>query len=318
MKAFCISHVKDVDGLSSAALVVAAMGGEVLLSDYDSILNDLDKVPADADRVVITDLGTDSTSSDEFAEKLGRIASHAEVTYIDHHFATEATKRKIRRKGVKLVHDVSECASMLTYLTFKKSLPERARLIALCGAVTDYMDGSPAAKRFMEHADRHFVLLEATLLAYAVARKGDEPGFPEMIVSELSKMKHPHEIPGVPELAVEELGIVASLGEEVKRLGKKKGRLAYMVTSQHSTGGISKLLIGAFDVPVGVAMREKQHGWYEVSLRGTSECKVHLGKTISVIASRLGGNGGGHAKAAGCRVPVEKAQEMLRLLGKRV
>jgi RecJ-like exonuclease len=318
MKAFCISHIKDVDGLSSAALAVAATGGEFLLSDYDTIIADLDRVPADADRVVITDLGTDVTTSEEFAEKLGRIASHAQVTYIDHHFASEETKRKIKRKGVKLVHDVSECASMLTYTTFKKLLPERARLIALCGAVTDYMDDSPVASKLMEHADRHFVLLEATLLAFAVARKGDEAGYPEMIVSELSKMKHPHEIPGVPELAVEQLGIVATLGEEVKRLGKKKGRLAYMVTSEHATGGVSKLLIGAFDVPVGVAMKEIPGGWYEVSLRGTSECRVHLGKTISAIAAKLGGNGGGHAKAAGCRVQVGKAPEMLKLLAKRV
>jgi RecJ-like exonuclease len=170
----------------------------------------------------------------------------------------------------------------------------------------------------MEKADRHFVLLEATMLAYALAKRGDEAGYPETLVRELATMRHPHEIPGVPELAVEELRIVAALGEEVKKLGKRMGRLAYVVTTQHSTGEVSKLLIGAFDVPVGVAMREMQHGWYEVSLRSTSESRAHLGKTIGAIASSLGGNGGGHAKAAGCRVPMSKAEEMLRLLAKKV
>ena len=318
MKAFCISHAKDVDGIGAASLAMAATGGEFLLSDYDRLLNDLDRVPKDADVVVISDLGTDSTASGRFVEKLGEIAKHAKVTYIDHHYVTEATKRAIRRKGVKLIHDVSECASMLTWLHFQKVLPDQARLIALYGAVTDYMDGSPRASGLMEKADRHFVLLEATLLSEAVARRGDDEGYPESLVRELSKMKHPHEIEGVPELAVEELRVVASLAEEVKREGKRSGRLAYMVTSQHSTGGISKLLIGAFNVPVGVALREKQRGWYEVSLRSTSDCRVHLGKTIGAIAARLGGNGGGHRKAAGARVPMERADEMLRLLAKRV
>ena len=180
------------------------------------------------------------------------------------------------------------------------------------------MDDSPKASRLMEMADRHFVLLEATMLAEALAKKGDEVGYPESLVRELSRMKHPHEIQGVPELALEELKVVTALGEEVKREGKKLGRLAFMITSQHSTGGVSKLLIGAFDVPVGVALREKQKGWYEVSLRSTSESRAHLGKTISPIASKLGGNGGGHRKAAGARIPTSRADEMLRLLAKKI
>jgi len=131
-------------------------------------------------------------------------------------------------------------------------------------------------------------------------------------------MKHPHEIPGVPEAAARELQEVAKLGEIVKAKGKKKGRLAYMVTTQYSTGNIAKLLIGAFDVPVGVAMKKKQEGWFEVSLRSTSEGKVHLGRTIAKISGKLGGSGGGHRKAAGCRVPIDKADEMIDALAKKV
>ena len=76
--------------------------------------------------------------------------------------------------------------------------------------------------------------------------------------------------------------------------------------------------IGAFDVPVGVAMKKKQEGWYEVSLRSTSEGKVHLGRTIAKISGKLGGSGGGHRKAAGCRVPIDKADEMIDALAKKV
>ncbi len=318
MKAFCISHRKDVDGLGSGAMAVAATGGKVILTDYDDFVANLRTIPDNADRLVISDVGADSADFPLYLAEIKRIARHADVTHIDHHYMSAGAKRQVKKAGVKLVHDATECASMLTYKTFRDSLPERARLIALCGAVTDYMDDSPMAKKLMEQGDRQFVLLEATLLALALGRKAEEEGFPEMVVEELSKMKHPHEIPGVPEAAVEQLDREAKLGEFVKAHGNKKGRLAYMVSTQYSTGNVAKLLIGAFEVPVGVAMKEKQPGWYEVSLRSTSEARIHLGTTIGRISAKLGGSGGGHRKAAGCRVPASRAEEMIDALSRLV
>jgi hypothetical protein len=310
--------VKDVDGLGSAALVAAATGAEILLSDYDDLLDNLARVPPGTEKFVLCDLGVDNSNLDEFLKRLKKIGECADMTYIDHHFMTPATKRRLRQNGVRLVHDEDECSSMLAYQTFKDKLPERARLIALCGAVTDYTDDSPTAKKLMEQADRQFVLLEATMLAYALAKKGAQRGFPEKVVTDLSRMKHPHEIVGVPHLAVDQLVEVARLEERVRREGKKMGRLAYMITTQHATGNVAKLLVGAFGVPVGVALKKNVPGWYEVSLRSTSECRAHLGRTIDRIASRLGGNGGGHRKAAGCRVPISKADMMLRELSEKV
>ena len=299
-------------------MAVAATGGEIILTDYDDFVDNLRKVPDRAERLVITDVGADSADFPNYLEEVKRIAKHAKVTHIDHHYMSPAAKNQVRNAGVNLVHDVTECASMLTYETFKHVLPERARLIALCGAVTDYMDDSPLAKKLMEQGDRHFVLLEATLLSEALGLKGSEEGFPEMVVRELSKMKHPHEIRGVPEAAIEQLRREAHLGEIVKANGKKLGRVAYMVTDEYSTGIVAKLLIGAFEVPVGVAMKKKQQGWYEVSLRSTSEARIHLGTTIGKISARLGGSGGGHRKAAGCRIPVSRAGEMLKALAAKV
>ncbi len=318
MATYCVSHKKDVDGLGSAAMAAAATGGEVILSDYDDFVANLRRIPDDADRVVITDIGADSADFPIYLAEVKRLAKHADVTHIDHHFMSDKAKRQVRRAGVRLIHDTSECASMLTYKTFKDELPERARLIALCGAVTDYMDDSAMTKRLMEQGDRQFVLLEATMLAAALGRKASEEGFAEAIVGELAKMKHPHEIAGVPQAAVEQLQVEARLGEVVKAQGKRMGRLAYMVTTEYSTGNVAKLLIGAFEVPVGVAMKQKQAGWYEVSLRSTSEARVHLGTTIGRISARLGGSGGGHRKAAGCRIPVSRVDEMLGALSKRV
>ena len=316
LKTYCISHVKDVDGVGAAALVVAATGARFRLSDYVTLMQDLAEVPKGTKRFVLCDLGSDNSNAGEFMERMREIASHASVTYIDHHLMSEETKKELQRSGVKVVHDESECAAMLAYLTLKEELPEDARLIALMGAVTDYMDDSPMAKKMMEKADRQFVLLESTMLAYALAKRAGRGGFPETVVKELSMMKRPHEIPGVPGLAVEQLAEMVRLEDEVKRKGKTLGPLAYMVTTQRSTGNVAKLLVGAFDVQVGVALKEQEKGWYEVSLRCTSECKTHLGKTIGQISSELGGSGGGHRKAAGCRIPVGEMEEMLGMLAK--
>ena len=318
MDSFCISHRKDVDGVGAAALVAAATGATVILSDYEDLTENLGRIPDDAAQLVLCDLGTDNADLGGFLKEMKRIATKARVTYVDHHFMTESTKNRLRKAGVRVVHDEKECSSLLALKTFEAELPQKARLVALYGAVTDYMDNSPLAMKMMEQEDRQFVLLEASMLSYAMGRRAGEEGFPETVVKELAKMRLPHEIEGVPESAVRQLTEVAELGNRVRDQGKRMGRLAYMVTTQYSTGTIAKLLIGAFRVPVGVALKEKERGWYEVSLRSTSEGKLHLGKSIARISARLGGSGGGHRKAAGARIPVERAEEMLGSLAKIV
>jgi nanoRNase/pAp phosphatase (c-di-AMP/oligoRNAs hydrolase) len=311
LKSFCISHRKDVDGLGSASLVVAATGADFVLSEYDDIIANLAKVPPDAERFFLCDIGTDNADAGEFTELMKGLAKRCKVTYIDHHLISQATVNKLKRAGVKVVHNEEECASILTYQTLLKELPRGSHMMALYGAVTDYMDNSPFATKLMEKSDRHLVLLEASMLSFALGRKAGEEGFSEMVVGELAKLKRPHEIDGVPSLAVEQLQENTALEMVVKDEGKLKGRLAYMVTTEYSTGNVAKLLIGAFGVPVGIAMKEKNGGWYEVSLRSTSECRVHLGRLISKLSAQLGGSGGGHRKAAGCRIPVAMADRMV-------
>jgi single-stranded-DNA-specific exonuclease len=314
----CISHVKDVDGLSSAALVVAAKGGTFKLTDYDDLLKEMDAVPASATGLTICDLGTNASNFQEFLGKLAGLAKRMPVTYVDHHYLTDEAKQEIARTGVELRHDVRDCASMLTYLTYRESLPEGARLLALYGAVTDYMDTSANAAQMMETFDRQYVLLECTILAYALAKNGRGYAYPEMLVKELAAMKAPHTIDEVGREALAQAEVVRLLSDDVRSKGTRLGKLAYMKTEQSSTGNVAKLLLGAFGVSVGVAYKEKPGETAELSLRGTSESKIHLGKEIGLIAQRHGGSGGGHEKAAGCSVPVSQVQGLLADLESRL
>ncbi len=318
MRSYCISHAKDVDGIASAALVVAARGAAFKLTDYDGLLDELDAVP-EVEELVLCDLGTDPARFPNFADRMRRITKNSRVTYIDHHFMTRAAKLELRGLGLRLVHSAAECAAMLTYRTYRSELPEDAKLLALYGAVTDYLDISPMAGKMMQRFDRHFVLLEATLLSYAVAKRGDEESYLNTLVGELSRMKLPHEISGVARSALQQVDAVKALAESVRRSGIVTGRMVYAETTQHATGNVAKLLLGGFDVPVAVAFREKHRkGWIEVSLRGTLECRTHLGKTISLLAEKYGGDGGGHRLAAGCSIPRKNIQPLLDELGSRV
>lgn len=314
----CISHIKDVDGVSSAALVLAAKGGTFRLTDYDDLLREVDAVPASATSVTICDLGTNSSNFSDFVRGLAALRKRMPVTYIDHHYLTDEAKKAILGTGVDLHHDVRDCASMLTYLTYRESLPEGARLLALYGAVTDYMDTSANASQMMETFDRQFVLLECTLLSYALAKNGRDYSYPEMLVRELSAMKAPHSIGNVGQEALAQAEVVRLLADEVRTKGTRLGKLAYMKTSESATGNVAKLLLGAFGVPVGVAYKEKGGGTAEFSLRGTSESKIHLGKEIGLIAQKHQGSGGGHEKAAGCSVPTSQVQGLLADLEARL
>jgi single-stranded DNA-specific DHH superfamily exonuclease len=315
----CISHVKDIDGLASAALVLAAKGGTFRLTDYDVLLRELDAVPAGATGLTICDLGTNASNFSEFVGRLAGLAKRMPVTYIDHHYLTEEAKGQIQEAGVELRHDVRDCAAMLTYMTYRGSLPEGGRLLALYGAVTDYMDGSGEASQMMETFDRQFVLLESTILAYALAKNGRDYSYPEMLVKELALMKAPHSIDRVGEEALEQAEVVRLLSEEVKSKGTRLGKLAYMKTGESATGNVAKLLLGAFGVSVGVAYKEKAEGTTaELSLRSTSESKIHLGREIGAIAQKHGGSGGGHEKAAGCSVPSSEVQGLLADLESRL
>jgi RecJ-like exonuclease len=300
-------------------MVIAAKGGDFKLTDYDCLMAELDAIPEGVEDFILCDLGTDPGRFDSLVKKLGRKSRRISVTYIDHHYLTEEAKAKIRKSGVRLFHNVNECSGTLTYRFLAKELPPDAQLLALYAAVTDYMDGSPTAKKIIERHDRQMVLFEATLLALAVANRGDDQEFLRMLVGELSMMKRPHTIGGVPGAALDQAEALSALSKLVAKEGKVMGKIAYMETDQHSTGSIAKLLLGAKDVPLAAAFREKrQSGWYEVSLRGTSAVKIHLGKITGEIAGKYGGNGGGHKVAAGCSIPKGRVMDVLRELNKRL
>lgn len=312
MEYYCISHSKDVDGLCSAALVVSSLKCGFKLASYDNILEVIDSVPRKK-HLVLCDIGTNTKLEEKFVELLG---SFSKATYIDHHYIGEETRKRIDSAGIELVHDTSECASMLTYLHFKDKLQTGFEELALYGAITDYMDNSKNSVRIMERKDRHMVLFDATLLSHAISNR--EINFRRRVVLHLASGKKPHQIRSVLLSAMSYLKTIDRVYQKVRENSSVLLRVAYTETDLDATGNVAKILLGYYDVPVAVAYKKEDGEWAEVSLRSTSECRVHLGKTIGSIAQSLGGSGGGHERAAGCRIRYKDVMEMLKQLDKVV
>jgi RecJ-like exonuclease len=53
---------------------------------------------------------------------------------------------------------------------------------------------------------------------------------------------------------------------------------------------------------------------YIISIRGSKECKIHLGRAVNVISSDLGGSGGGHDRACGAVIPKERMKTFIEKL----
>ena len=308
----CVTHRKDVDGLASASILMRIKSAKVVLSDYEEIVDQLRAIH-NVKELFVCDLGTNEKIFDEFLTELSRIAITSHATYVDHHPIKDEMLRKISKAGIEVIHSTEECTSILLYLKFKQELPKEAALLAAYGAVTDFRDSQPVARRIIENHDRQFILLEATMLSYAIAYKGRDTRFLMEVVKSLAQMKYPHEINNVIRYSRLQASRITKLLRDISSLGKRMKNLAYMETDEAMTGNVANFLTGAFDTPIGVAYRRKG-GLVEVSLRGSESCRHDLGVVVAKVAGILGGSGGGHPKASGAYVPQDRLADFLKML----
>jgi len=310
-----LSHRKDADGICSAALIRSFSGAKVHLADYGEMVATISKIEPASD-IYICDLGLNRTIFDAFESDLQRLLKTGKVHYVDHHPINEDFADRLRSIGVDLYHSTEESAAMLVYKKYQEKLSGNAKILACCGAITDYLDERPLAKKLISTFDRQFLLYEATVLSFAVAIIGRQgvSGVPRLIeiVHALSKGKLPHQIEGASAFAKEFASQSALLIEKVRLEGTKMKNFAYFRTSESATGNIANFLIGAFDVPVGIAFRSEDPGFLEVSARGSEEFGGDLGRIIGGIATSMGTSGGGHPRAAGARIPEDQFQNFLR------
>jgi RecJ-like exonuclease len=325
----CLSHKEDVDGISSAALIKAAFKSKpvIVLVDYANIVHNLQKlalsssVEGKVDRFFVCDLGLSKKNEQKFLEVIGKIISKgSKVTYIDHHDLSVETALALKKMGVVLIHTVDECTSIQVYNKFKKKLKSHAAFFAAAGALTDYMENKPIASSIVSRFDRHFLMLEATALSYMISANQHDNQFLIKIVDALADMKYPHEIEGGFSIAEKYAKKVSEATKKIEESTIKMDNLAYMQSNLDlSANMIVNFVLGISERPVAMVYKLKADiNSYVISIRGSKNCNVHLGRLVNDIASEIGGSGGGHDKACGAVIPKEKLEVFIQLLNKRI
>lgn len=321
-KSIVVSHRKDADGLTSASLIRYMTNAEIHLADYGDLIETLSGV-GDAKEYFICDVGVNKNTFEDFLKQLERFTLNGTVHYIDHHPINEESKSRLLKMGVNLIHSIEECTAVLVYKAFEEKLSASPQMkIAACsGAITDYMDSGPFAKKLISSFDRQFLLYEATVLSFAISiiGRGSVESNLKLIelAKELASGKLPHEIDGASSYAQLHASRSALLLETAKKDGKRMQNFAYHVTKESATGNVANFLIGIFDVPVGAALRE-QDGHYEISLRSVDESTHDLGKIAGKIASKLNSAGGGHPHASGLSIKKSELDVFLEFLDREL
>ena len=321
-KIICISHKEDCDGISSAALIRQAFGGDSILVDYPGQMEALNQVVLDEKlkSLFICDLGLSKKTQDEFIDIMSRLRKNkVSITYIDHHDIDPTVVTALEKLKVKVIHDINECTTVQVYTAYKSKLNDHASFVATCAAITDYMEDRPLGSKLLQIYDRQFALINATVMTYNIVGHQREPDYLQYLVEELADSKFPHDIPNTFEFAQIQVEKLSQMIAKVKKGMKTMTNLGHMEILDSGASGAVNFVMGLSGKDVGVAYKERiDHGIYAVSVRGSKNCKVHLGKIVNLLATSLGGSGGGHDKACGAVVPKPKIKKFITELNKKI
>jgi RecJ-like exonuclease len=302
--------MEDADGISAAALIREAFGGDTILVDYPGMMQEIEKLLNDEKlkSLYICDVGLSKNNQERFVEILSTLrGKKISVTYIDHHDIDPAIVKKLEKAKVKVIHDVNECTTVQVYDAYKPKLSDHASFVAACAAITDYMEDRPKGAKLLQIYDRQFALISATVLTYNIVGHQKDPDYLLYLVEVLSESKYPHEIPNTFEFAQIQVEKLATMIGKVKKSLKTMKNLGYMEITDAGASGAVNFVLGLSGKDVGVAYKERvDHGIYAVSIRGSKNCKIHLGRLVNSLSQEFGGSGGGHDKACGAVIPKDK------------
>lgn len=307
MKAICISHADDADGLICAAYLRHLINASTLLVNYDQLENTLKGIKSPVEEVYICDLYI----KEELLKEIQRINGFASITFIDHHPAATETVERLKSSGLTVVYSPQDCASVLLFDHFREKLRGRARLAAYA-AVSDQFEDGPIASRLLSRLDKQFVQHEALILSHALYYETSSE-FRSLVVEDLSRFSFPHKVKGAVTAALAYLEESAKLLETLPTKASRMGRLAYAeVTREMSVGAVAGLLVDAMNVDVGVCYKRGVKGLMNLSIRCRRGLGFHLGEITKRIAKKHAGFGGGHMRASGASIPKNKYIEFIK------
>ncbi|MEM3712799.1 MAG: DHHA1 domain-containing protein [Thermoproteota archaeon] len=302
----------DCDGVCSASLAAAVKKNvEIIFTNPANLLSELKSI--DEGNIIIVDIAITTKHKNEIVSELKRLRSRGEVIYLDHHpLPPGLSFRKLPAKTV--IGSKGACASELTYVFFEKELDLEMSRVAIYGAIGDYSDNTSRIKDLLMKWDKRELYLEAGILVAALEGvKKRDFDFKRNLVQSLSENRPPSSDRNLVEIALRESERDEKMRQIVKNSVEKHGKVAYVINIEWSLGKAATYARAYADALVGVAADETGEN-IDVSVRSISLKNLH--RLVSKVAEELGGVGGGHANAAGARIPKGLFPEFIKRLDK--
>lgn len=299
----------DSDGICSAAIALSAFrGAKLFFSHPVGLATDLRQVDGN---LLVVDIALPSKEHYEAVKELRRISDAGnKIIYIDHHpyppnFSTEGFPGE-------LVHSLNASASELTFMRFKDHINRHMSRVAIYGAIGDYLDRTYNVERLLELWDKRLLYLESGLLVQAIESMGRNHEAKRELARYLSENNLPSADEKIVNRAISETMVEEDMRKFIEAEAKVIGNIAYVIDIKWSLGKSAIYARAAKNVMVGIGA-ESRKDFVDMSLRTPVEW-LELNRIVIEIAGKMGGSGGGHAKAAGARVPREMFRDFLKEL----
>ncbi|MDP7974815.1 MAG: DHHA1 domain-containing protein [Thermoprotei archaeon] len=307
---YVIAH-GDEDGVCSAALLErASPGARVLIASPGELARTLLNLPQGS-RVAVVDVALPVNYSPviKAAERMSFLH------YIDHHPLPRGLRGNEKDLPFSLIdRDLEACASELVHKRFgdQSSAP-----LAVYGAIGDYMDQTAYVQALLEKQDRRTVYFEAAMIGYAISERHNS-SFSARLAHELATYVRPGYIRGLELLADAGLKHEYMVMDYVKSHARPLfGKLAVVEGTPLSgyAGKTAFYAMSYLGLQAGACVNPRDQQ-VDVVLRGNGS--VDLGELAATLAEELGGEGGGHERAASFSVPDTKLDAAISAICSRL
>jgi single-stranded-DNA-specific exonuclease len=311
MRTTILTH-GDCDGICAGAIALSRFpGANVFFTKPVSLLHDLQDI--DSDRIIITDIALTRRDALKTVRLFGE---KKEILYFDHHTLPRTIKKKDIIKNIEVYsHELDTSASELIYRYYQKSIPRERVWAAIYGAIGDYSDDTEFVKERILNWDRRAIFFEVSTIVLGIKNDQFESyGAKRKIVKTLAMGDNPSDIPGLVMSAKQAVNREFDLYDIIKRKAKTFGKIAYTkdLPSFGFRGPSALFAATARDRPLGLYVHARDR-YVDITMRSRIT-KIKLNELAEDAAEAVDGSGGGHAEAAGAKIPIGTFKEFLAKL----
>jgi len=300
----------DCDGICAGALALARFpDARLFFTKPVSFLRDLEEttVTAPPKKLIICDIALTKKDAKEIVHTLGKIRSKSIALYFDHHTLPATTSlNKVANVVETYAHDISSSASEIIYKHFQKSLPRERVWLALYGAIGDYTDSTEFVKERMRNWDKRALYFEVSTLILGIKdERFSTYSAKRRIANVLASGGNPSDIRGLALAARAAVTREFEIYKQVKRRAKAFGKIGYVKDlPRFGFRGPSALFAATVTgKPVGLSIHTIRDKMDVTARKRDPNPNIRLNSIMEKAAESVGGSGGGHARAAGARIP---------------